>query len=433
MILALALRRASMLRLVPLTLVMAVLYAHDRPTEWNDFWFASSAHVTGSAVFLGPLAAGAAAWDAARFRRAGTAEVLAVGARTEVTRYSADISATVLWTAPPYLVVLIEQWRQMEPVAVGWPVGRLLAFGFLVITVHAGLGYLLGSSLPRFVGSAVAALGSYVWLSFPPSWDSEVSGHFSATLFGCCSISSVVDGRFLVAEAAFLLGVTLASLGLSQAVAAQQTGVRGSGRGALGGLLAAAGTAVVLLTLPTMLTPNRDALADRPPPAHPACAGVAPEVCVWPEDRDDLHSLRRAAHEVAEVVSSLGGDVPARFADRGLFPGDPATVSVASQGEESYEAFLSRFARYFLPEYPPCSYVGEETIAYPGLGIEPLLVAYLTDRAGYPETARLIAGEVLTPFLDATIAAPPDEQAAWYAANVQVMATCDHEPVLAPP
>lgn len=431
------LRRAAMLRLLPLTTAIAFLFAQDRPEAWSDYWVASSGHVAESVIFLGPLVAGAAAWDAKRFQRAGSVELVEVAARSTTTATVAEAAAQLAWALPPYLVVLAAQWVQMQPVAVGGPDLPVLGVGFGLVAVLALFGSVAGSYLPRFVGPAVVAITSYAALIFPPSWDSEVAAHFSVSRSICCPINSIIDPDLLRSQAVYLVALALFLLAARSVLTPW---VRGDASprlvgSAAGALMAGVGLVALLASMPAMLEPNRDGFADRPPPADPACAGSAPEVCTWPEYEGDLESLERAATEIAVAVAAVGGPVPERFAEPGLFPDDASTRIVAPQGpSEGYQDFVGRLAQTFLPEPPPCAFAEDgEMITYPGVGLQPLMAAYLTDRAGQPETARLIAGEPLVPFLEATLAAPLEAQAAWYAANLEVMSTCDREPVLAPP
>ncbi|OWY61971.1 hypothetical protein B7486_60920, partial [cyanobacterium TDX16] len=145
MVLVHALRRATMLKLLPVTLALAYLFSHDRPDQWNTYWLAASAHVTAAVVFLGPLAAGAAAWDARRFQRLGMEDLGATSSRPVVVRTVVDVVPTLVWAAVPYGVVLALQWWQMLPEAGGGPSLQVLGLGFALISVDALIGAVAGS------------------------------------------------------------------------------------------------------------------------------------------------------------------------------------------------------------------------------------------------------------------------------------------------
>ncbi|WP_422772532.1 hypothetical protein ACN28C_05800 [Plantactinospora sp. WMMC1484] len=318
---------------------------------WTVDWFAISLFL------LGPLAAGAAAVDAARLSRPGNVHLV-----VSVPRPAQVYLRATLWCAGPLIALHI------LVIAIGiligevwWPSGGwTMLLGAALVQCAAILWFTaIGSAIGRFstpllaglTGAAAGYLLSYV---VSDAFDAEP--RFRLLALGGATVTQlgrVYNPDYLGGQAAVLL--TTALLFLIMPVTVRSGWRRPTGVG-----VAAAALAVVTIAVaPTVLPANRK-LPDARPPTR--CEGTEPQICMYDEHRRyaDLVNSRIRTLTQAALRGGYAAYVPERIVEQ--------SQSYRASGEgvrslwlpaDVYEKgrYSTEDAAYFLIEPGHCAWM----------------------------------------------------------------------------
>ncbi len=380
-------RAGSAVLAAPPLLGVVLLYVFSAEVSGNldGYWASATAKAASTLMFIAPVTAACAAWEAGRLRRAG----IGAGAPAR-TGWRIGAAALAPVAALGFLalgVALAGVRLQMESPA-GWPGLSVLASAAVVLVAHTLAGYAVGMWVPVVAAVPVVLVGDYLWNVYPAALEPLWLRHLTGPAFGCCMNSAVADPAGIAAPA--LLAVGLAAL----AVAAVAVSPHAPRLGVLPGSTAYAGGAVALLTAVATTTGSvalvdglgADAVRARPASDLVCATAEGTRVCVWSEHRS---RLAETAGIVTTAVAGLGGvgidapdvvtedgrrhpanrwtvtvrqdpgftgeDIRAGLvsdlthllvgtgagADRGTCPADPAAVERAVEAEDSLRAWLS--------------------------------------------------------------------------------------------
>ncbi|GAA3781054.1 hypothetical protein GCM10022225_81800 [Plantactinospora mayteni] len=274
---------------------------------WTVDWFAISLFL------LGPLAAGAAAVDAARLSRPGNIHLV-----VSVPRPERVYLRTALWCAGPlialHLLVIVigiligEVWRP----STGW----MALVGAALVQCAAILWFTaIGSAIGRFstpLLAGIAGAGAGYVLNYVVSNAFDAEPRFRLLALGGATVTQlgrVYNPDYLSGQAVVLLATAL--LFLVVPVTMRSGWRRPTGVGAT----AAAVAVVMIAVAPTVLPANRK-LADAQPPT--LCEGTGPQVCMYDEHRRyaDLVNSRIRTLTQAALRSGYPAYVPERIVEQ---------------------------------------------------------------------------------------------------------------------
>ncbi|MEV0269763.1 hypothetical protein AB0H43_13365 [Hamadaea sp. NPDC050747] len=264
---------------------------------WTVEWFAVSLYI------IGPLAAGAAAVDAARLTRPGNIHLV-----TAVHGQWRPLGRAVLWNAAPLAAIHLAVTAvgllagQVDKPSVGWlamAAGALVQC--LVIAWYAALGSVVGRAVsPALAGLLGAGLGFI--LSYAIG-DAATGNSFQLLALGAATVSRIglrYDSAYLAGQAAVLtltsMLFVLASIRLHGRWKAP------SASGALA-LLAAAG---LIIASPMVLPAKRTVPVAGVEPQ--TCRGNAPQVCVYYEHRRFAPILDQRVRLLSDAAQAAGYD-----------------------------------------------------------------------------------------------------------------------------
>ncbi len=263
---------------------------------WTVEWFAIVLFV------LGPLAAGAAAVDAARLTRPGSVHLVV----TVPNGWRSYVRAAG-WCATPLVVVHVLAigcglaYGEVSEPSVGWP--ALLAQVALqalaivwFVAVGSALGRLLNPLFAGLVGSVAGFVLTYLL------GDGGGSGHFALLGLGSATLSRLglsYHSPYLLSQG-FLLGCTAVLL-----VLVPTRGGRGlrlpSGRGT-----AALCAALGLIVVGQLLLPERR--LEAAPRAPEMCSDEGVRVCLFQEHRQSADHVRRQVRVLVAAARANGYD-----------------------------------------------------------------------------------------------------------------------------
>lgn len=346
-------RRTVAIWLVPLMAWLAWRIVRDALALDVVLWVEASAAIGRSAVVVGPLAAGAAAWVAGRDRRRNTGDLLGTTARPAFQRDLAVWAGTTAWGLAAYgavaAVVLVETARRATW---GGPAVWPILAGAAGVAAHVAVGTALGRlNLGRFgnlMVAPVAVMGLFYAqiLSSDTRLEEIGEGWSRGRLLSLderwqTSVWYGLPAALPALQAVWYLGLTGAILA---AVAVARR------RGVLEALALAVAVAVALTSAAEVVQRTGswgqmvgvDRTAEATPVAL-SCAGEPFEVCVHPAYRawrDDIAGSVNAALAPlvglpgaptrAEQVPDRGerppldGSVPFRQLQAAVYGGEPA-------------------------------------------------------------------------------------------------------------
>lgn len=372
------------LRLLPVSLVLGYLVgvAYDPlPTAYP---LAIAIYPHEAVIILAPLGAAAGAWKAGRWRRSGW--------RSRPWRRGVGVPAA--WEISITAGVQVAAY-ELIVVWVTTAAGRSLPFEPQVLAIAAAtiagwvaVGYAVGWWVRAELALPAVLIGSYLALVYPPAMEPLWLRHLTGTLGQCCAPSSALDRG---AVRAMVLVPVAACIAALLAVCASRRPAS-----------AVAAVAVVLLAA-VVAVPMVDHLAAEPIAARHGtvrCTGT-PEVCVWPEQSDDLDRIAAIAGSAAARWAGLGLHAPARLSPRSS---DLATARAASlqvwEHPTRYEV-IQAMASGAVPQRSCRDGVGDiyvsQLVAVAWLtiegGVEPSLVEARTDPALIADIDRLRAAD----------------------------------------
>lgn len=380
-------RRTLALPALPLLVVLAWFAGRAMPAGWADSWYAASAHMGSVVVVVAPLAAAVAAWEAGRGRRTGFAVLSATAVRSPAAVGALTVAVVTGYAAVAYLVGVLAA----APLVVGGgpPSLGLLGLGLAGLLTATALGYVVGYVLHRVFTAPLVAVATYLWLVLVSQWRPEWLARLSFLDDGCCSANVRVNQATLAGQFTWLAGL------LATAAA----------------VLLGSGLAVLVAT-GGRLTVTR-------PAAEAACQdGQQVRVCVWPEHRYQLAALVPAADSALGPFRALPG-VPRQVVEVGLekraAPGGALVIGLPAEAVPP-SMLTPLVLQALLPPPPTCARQDGTAHPFPGLAARPYLSAWLVLR-GQPTVP---VAELVPPTfqggLQRLVAAPPDQQLAWFAA-----------------
>ncbi len=409
-------RRTLALPALPLLVVLAWFAGRAMPAGWAGSWYAASAHMGSVVVVVAPLAAAVAAWEAGRGRRTGFAVLSATAVRSPAAVGALTVAVVTGYAAVAYLVGVLAA----APLVVGGgpPSLGLLGLGLAGLLTATALGYVVGHLLHRVFAAPLVAVATYLWLVLVSQWRPEWLARLSFLDDGCCSANVRVNQATLAGQFTWLAGLL--------ATAAAVLLWRGEARRwqrASSALLAAAllgsGLAALVAT-GGRLTVTR-------PPAEAACQeGRQVRVCVWPEHRYQLAALVPAADRALGPFRAVPG-VPRQVVEVGLekqaAPGGALVIGLPAEAVPP-SMLTPLVLQALLPPPPTCARQDGTARPFPGLAARPYLSAWLVLH-GQPT---IPVAELVPPTfqggLQRLVAAPPDQQLAWFAAARAAQADC---------
>ncbi len=275
-------------------------------------WIDTSIVVRDTALVLGPVLAGAAAWMAGRERVRGMEELLESTARPAGARTLTTAAATTLWGVLAYAVVAagLIGWTYFRG-AWGEPPIWPIVTGLLTVLACASLGYALGAWLHSRFTAPLVAVALFSVLYFPVGLPETSPLHWLTPTIRM--EGSVYYGLFPnlgLEHSVFLTGLALASLAAAGLRRARKSPVAW-GITLAGSFLVAVGAGMVWAggyRAESMFA------ADLPVIPHtPICNERRPvAVCVHPAYKSLLEDLSAHANWTLEPLLGLPG-VPERL------------------------------------------------------------------------------------------------------------------------
>jgi hypothetical protein len=367
-----------------------------------------------------PIAAGLAAWEAARLRRGGLWDFPAVRGRLAVSSVPLALiwGVSVLSVTAGVLTALIANGLLV-------PDPRPLIVVAVVVAAHTLGGFALGLRLPVTVAAPAAMIVSFVWQvmirTVQPGWTHLLTGQ---SLEACCSPD--IDLAPVAVVAPVLVGLGIAAAGCVLIVRRPSVVTLAfAGVLLLAGLVPAASLASTQPTGDPYVPRGEDQLV---------CAASIPAVCVWPEHRALLDETAAVVARAAGRWSSIGLDVPARF-DEDLFAVPRENTAHFGLGVVwSRDQLVDSLSYAMLPPWTDCpgAYLGVPAVDY--------LRAYYALTAGMSPSGlqQVFAGipsyenfDVLT-VVHEVAEQNSEAQLKWVTRNDAALRACDRRPQLDP-
>ncbi|MFX4292524.1 DUF7224 domain-containing protein [Streptomyces bohaiensis] len=291
-----------------LVVVLLYVFAEEVGGGPDGYWVAGTAKAVSALMFIAPVVAACAAWEAGRLRRARVAAGAPVrgGFRIAMASLSPVLALGLL-----ALLVALVGVRVGMAAAPGWPEPTILAAAVVTLCGWLAVGYALGVWLPPAASVPLALVGGYLWQVYPPALEPLWLRHLTQPARGCCTSADTVATGGLSGPA--LAAVALAGTAVAAAALSHRTPRRGAPGGARSALvvavalLVASATGVAAVRAVSGLGP--DAVAARSADELVcADAGAATRVCVWPEHE------RRLDETVEVVRTAVAGLAPVGIA-----------------------------------------------------------------------------------------------------------------------
>lgn len=258
---------------------------------WTDFGYA----LQYSLIFVGPLAAGAGAWVAARDRRLGLTELMRTSARTPLSRHGAAFLAAVTWLGAAFLMVTAGYGVVTARGATsGGPDFLVVATGLTAVVSFAALGYLAGTFFPFLITAPAAVVIVYVVQGVLGLYESGVARLVPVT-DGAPSVVAGYDQGLALAQTAWFLSLVVAAGGLLALRSVR-------GRRAL-----AAVAALATPILPLLAVQAQAQQKQRPDEGGSyACRGIpGPAVCLHPAFTAVLPQVAPLVRRVGKPLEGL--------------------------------------------------------------------------------------------------------------------------------
>ncbi|WP_327389255.1 hypothetical protein OG728_00455 [Streptomyces microflavus] len=363
--------------------------------DWAQVWLRAAAAVQATVVFLGPMAAAAAAVAAGRVHRNTAAALTDRAARPLWVQSAIQLAATALYTVVPYFVVtLVALARPLTAsITPGGPWPSYILLGMIAMLVCVGVGHAAGRLIAGPVAPAAAAVATFVCLGVLAS-DSP---------YNLTVISGAPNLRLNPSALAIRLVLAIAVLLVAVALSWPAHRSRTTRNWAV----PSAGAALVMGAVAVMGQLGYPQIDRRP--VDPLCSTGTPQVCVWPENEAHLEATARLAEKVA---AAAGGTIklPKRFYEQGLKAAaedepDGFTLSVGKDG------VLEGMITQIQPRPADCTLTdaGVEQFA----DADQALYAWLYARASGEATADGVLGKVLRE--------PEAKQLAWARAQMKAI------------
>lgn len=392
--------------LIPVCAWMWLVSHQPDFTSAPRYWEAATAKMSLVATMPLALCAAAAAWEGVRLKRSRLVGPGAAPARSTLSIALSQLhtlwgvgAACILWA-----LVCVVRLAQGGP---GGPDLRVLALMGLMVCTYTLVGYAVGWLLPAMLAVPVAAIATYLWLTYPvavePLWLRQLNG---TNLRECCSYKQALRPAALIAPALVAAGLAAAAL------ITLITHVWWRRLVALVPLAAA-----LLIAIPMVKPLGYNPSQPRPTSAL-SCSDGTPHVCTWPEQEPDAANFRKWAGETAARLQRAGVSVPTQYMPTFANPHQAVVRSALISG------ILLPASNFNCP-----------TGSWPGQA------AYDPVRGWLEVTAGTTEADVAKHFDDdgKTIALihsvrslPARTQLAWYQTNLASLTNCTKEPRLDP-
>lgn len=306
----------------PLLLCIVTLYVTSDHVagDLDGYWTAATAKAVSAMIFIAPVTAACAAWEAGRLRRAKVGE----GAPTrDGWLIAAAALAPVLSLGLLALAAALAVVRLQMESAPGWPDARIIAAACAILCAHITLGYAVGMWLPAVAAVPVILVGDYLWNVYPPALEPLWLRHLTQPAFGCCSNDSAVYPGAITAPT--LVAVGLAALAVAAAAVSRRTPRRGSPPRAVpywgAALAVVAATAATATGVRLVDGLGPDAIEARPVSDLVCADPRGTRVCVWPEHTSRLTGTARTVSTAVERLRAVGVSPPEVVTESGGRPG----------------------------------------------------------------------------------------------------------------
>ncbi|WP_330288821.1 DUF7224 domain-containing protein [Streptomyces sp. NBC_00576] len=304
-------RANSAVLAAPLLLVIVALYVSSDYVagDLDGYWTAATAKAVSALIFIAPVTAACAAWEAGRIRRARIGDGTPTRNGWQIA--VAALTPVVLLGFLALAAALAVARLHMES-APGWPDARIIASAGLIVCAHVVVGYAVGMWLPAVAAVPVVLIGDYLWNVYPPALEPLWLRHLTRPASGCCMNTSAVDPAGIVGPA--LVAVGLAAVAVAAATLSRHTPRLGT----LPGFVPYAGAALALAVAAATTTASvglvdglgPDAIRTRPASELVCADSRGTRVCVWPEHEPRLAETARAVSTAAERLRLVGVTSP---------------------------------------------------------------------------------------------------------------------------
>ncbi|MFE1013764.1 hypothetical protein ACFW4M_21010 [Streptomyces sp. NPDC058794] len=313
-------RAHSAVLAAPVLLCIVILYvfSDDVSADLDGYWTAATAKAASALMFISPVTAACAAWEAGRLRRAK------IGSGTPTrTAWSVAGAALlpVLLLGLLALAVALAGVRMQMTSPPGWPDTWIIASSIAVLCAHVLVGYAVGMWLPAVAAVPVVLVGDYLWNVYPPALQPLWLRHLTQPAHGCCMNTTSADMAGIAGPA--LVAVGLAGLAVAAAAACRHTPRLGTlpayalSTGTALALTVAAATTAGSVTLVDSLGPD----ATRARTASDLrCADSTPQVCLWPEHAPRLAETARTVSVAVDGLQEVGVPAPESVTEDGRRP-----------------------------------------------------------------------------------------------------------------
>ncbi|MFJ8599137.1 hypothetical protein ACIREM_10475 [Streptomyces shenzhenensis] len=291
----------------PLLLFIVVLYVSSDYVsgDLDGYWTAATAKAASALIFITPVTAACAAWEAGRLRRAKIGDGTPTRNGWQIA--GASLTPVVLLGLLALVAALAVTRLQMES-APGWPDVRIIASAAAILCAHVIAGYAIGMWLPAVAAVPVTLVGDYLWNVYPPALEPLWLRHLTRPAHGCCMNTSAVDPGGILAPV--LVAVGLAGLAVAAVAASRRAPRLGSlpdsvpYAGAALAVVAAMATTAGGVSLVNHLGP--DAVQMRPDSDLVCTDSRGTRVCVWPEHAPRLSETARAVSAAVTRLRLVG-------------------------------------------------------------------------------------------------------------------------------
>ena len=301
-----------------------VLFGRDLP--WRGEWLWTLDWAAGTTILSGPLTAGLAAYESARWRSA-TGELILPTSRR---RLAACFTPTLAVWASSAVVYVVSTAVVLAVTSAYRPTDRLVPFVWLIglceLGLCAAIGWLLGRRLKSYVAAPLAVAGCYI-VSLVASRSTVLAFWRVGGATGPPS-GQVVDARYTTGAALVFLGLSgvMAAAYLLRAAPTRRVAQ------VTAALSAIATTAGLVLSSGTGATYYRG--DDHP---HRRCRGAPVSVCLLAGNSSQLASWSMLMNQAARPLHDVGVAFPLRYEQPtsdehslavGVIFFDPGTINI---------------------------------------------------------------------------------------------------------
>jgi len=412
-------RRSAAVWLSPIILFLIVFFANDSLRPASTIYSLAFTVTGASEVFLiAPFCAACAAWEGGRLRRAGWLRLPRT--RTVFGFVLLPLAPTLVVGIVSLIVAVLYQFRLAPAFLV--PNFTVMAVACAVIIAHTVLGFAVGLHIRSVIAMPSILLLDYIWMVMPPAFNPLWLRHLTGAWTGCRDVTTSLDTRASLAVTLLSLGFAVAAFLLARASLAE----RHFGAAMIPIILSVSvGIWLVHSLGPDPVVPRAGSLV---------CSNGTPQVCVWPEHRNQLARIEPLAAQADAAWQQAGVPGPERYSELRAAALPPGVGSIRLQPSlpQDNRDILVSLAYGALPRPPACAVAG--TAPWPGGAAAPYVAVWYADVAGVPLSAlqSAVSPDVIEK-VAAVRATPPADQANWVNQNMAAISDCAIPPHLEPP